>query len=250
MKFLNVILISFIVSIIITMTLSIINYTPVAQREPNTYYFSIMESFIFMSMFMIPFCLVAGIFSFFAYLIIERKKQLSTFPQKVLSVLIGLGITSAAFYMYVSLSNTETNDIYLIPEGYEGEVYAFYNVRGAPKVEKEGKYSVHPINEEGYFVTSTHDLDYGTVTDRYYYVDDHGNRTPIDHTCVNLFGTGGLSDHGEDNVTSISYTGFELTKDHCGEEFMLRGTGRDHHSTLERVSGMIFKEYYNIEFWY
>ncbi|WP_052002332.1 DUF6843 domain-containing protein [Halalkalibacter wakoensis] len=178
---------------------------------------------------------------------VEKVQRLSPFVKKAVSLVIGVGITLLAFFIYISVSNSETNDIYLIPEGYEGEVYAFYNVRGAPKVEKEGKYSLHPINEEGYFVTSTNDLDYGTVTDQYYYVDDQGNRTPIENSCVNVFGTGSFSNHGEDHVTSISYTGFELTKSHCGEEFMLNGDGRDHHSTLERLSKLIFKEYYDFD---
>ncbi|GAA3333222.1 hypothetical protein GCM10020331_096440 [Ectobacillus funiculus] len=45
----------------------------------------------------------------------------------------------------------------------------FYNVKGASEV--------HTINDKGYFVTSTSNMDYGTVTDKYYYIDKSGKRT-------------------------------------------------------------------------
>ncbi|NEU32039.1 hypothetical protein GN156_14845 [bacterium LRH843] len=45
-------------------------------------------------------------------------------------------MTLLAFYV---LNNSdETNNMYLIPAGYEGDVLVFYNVKGAPVVEMDG----------------------------------------------------------------------------------------------------------------
>ncbi|MFD2446629.1 DUF6843 domain-containing protein [Bacillus sp. CGMCC 1.16607] len=143
--------------------------------------------------------------------------------------------------------NGETNDIYLIPEGYEGNVYAFYNVKGAPEIKKEGKYDIYDINNEGFYVTSTADMDYGTVTDKYYYVDKNGNRTKISEECIRGMGTGGFeNDPNSVDKIKINYTGIEITKESCGQEFIQSGNGmnsEDSQSVLETV----VKRYYGVD---
>ncbi|WP_203363267.1 hypothetical protein [Bacillus sp. REN10] len=140
-----------------------------------------------------------------------------------------------------------TNDIYLIPEDYEGYVYAFYNVKGAPEIKKEGDYKVYPINDEGYYATSTPDMDYGTVTDQYYYVDKNGKRTKINEECIRGLGTGGFEHNpgSADNI-NIHYTGIEVTKDRCGQEFMQSGNGM-RHEDLDPVLAEVMKKHYGIE---
>lgn len=108
----------------------------------------------------------------------------------------------------------------MIPQGFVGDVYAFYNIKGAPKVETEDGHEVHVINENGFFLTSKPDMDYGTVTDKYFYVDEKGNRTRISPKCVSLFGTAGFSTTAVNETIDLRYTGFKLTKDSCSEEFM------------------------------
>ncbi|WP_051317228.1 DUF6843 domain-containing protein [Ectobacillus panaciterrae] len=148
----------------------------------------------------------------------------------------------------VSSGNSKTNDIYLIPEGYEGYVYAFYNVKGAPEVKKEGDYEAHTINDKGYFVTSTPNMDYGTVTDKYYYVDKSGKRTKINSNCIRGMGTGGTERYeGADSKKKleIHYTGIEIRKKECSKEFTVSSNGMDSADT-ERVLKEILLQYYNI----
>ncbi len=123
----------------------------------------------------------------------------------------------------------------------EGDVFVFYNVKGAPEIEKEDGYEVHKINEKGYYATSTKDLDYGTITDKYFYVNDKGRRTPIDNKCVSLFGTGGTT--LEDNI-DIIYTGFKLKKDNCSEEFSMEAYNID--GNVQMIND-ILKKYYHME---
>ncbi|MFC6605175.1 DUF6843 domain-containing protein [Ectobacillus funiculus] len=86
---------------------------------------------------------------------------------------------------------------------------SFYNVKGASEV--------HTINDKGYFVTSTSNMDYGTVTDKYYYIDKSGKRTKINSSCIRGMGTGSTERYGGGNSEKkieIHYTGIEVrTKD-------------------------------------
>ncbi|USK74265.1 hypothetical protein LIT31_21055 [Peribacillus frigoritolerans] len=84
-------------------------------------------------------------------------------------------------------------------------------------------------------------MDYGTVTDKYFYVDDKGHRTPIDDKCVSTFGTGGTT--LEDNV-DITYTGFKLRKKNCSEEFSMEPYNIDYSA---QMNNDILKKYYNME---
>ncbi|MED3728524.1 DUF6843 domain-containing protein [Priestia filamentosa] len=154
---------------------------------------------------------------------------------------------SFTLFTLVGCDNEETNDIYLIPEGYEGYIYAFYNVKGAPKVEKEGEYEVHDINKKGYFVTSTPDMDYGTVTDRYYYVDEDGNRTKINKECVRVGGISGFEDDTDPtNKIEIISTYAEVIKEGCSQSFVSSGEGI-HEDNSEAILGEVIETYYKSE---
>ncbi|WP_050183524.1 DUF6843 domain-containing protein [Domibacillus robiginosus] len=143
--------------------------------------------------------------------------------------------------------NDATNDIYLIPEGYEGYVYAFYHVKGAPEIKKEGDYEIHDINEDGYFATSAPDMDYGRVTDKYYYVDKNGQRTSIDKECIRGMGTGSSeNDPDSPNKIHINYTGIEVVKNGCGQEFKEPGNGVDSED-LDSILSKVLRKYYGVE---
>ncbi|QHW29373.1 hypothetical protein GZH47_00035 [Paenibacillus rhizovicinus] len=106
----------------------------------------------------------------------------------IITILLGVitvfGIIAIAGLGFTKSSST--NDIYLIPEGFEGDIQVNYNVQGAPALEKEGKYDVIPIGIDGTYNTSNPDMEYGLVTDQYFYVSHEGKRTPIDTLCVNV----------------------------------------------------------------
>lgn len=155
------------------------------------------------------------------------------------------------FFALLTLSgctfNDKTNDIYLIPEGYEGYVYAFYNVKGAPEIKEEGGYQIHDINEDGYFATSTPDMDYGRVTDKYYYVDKNGQRTEINEECIRGMGTG-VSENDPDspNKINIGYTGIEVVKKGCSQEFSESSNGVSSEN-LDSILSKVLKKYYGVE---
>nr|WP_051620563.1 hypothetical protein [Paenibacillus sp. UNC451MF] len=53
----------------------------------------------------------------------------------VFGIIVVFGLIVALW----SAKSSSTNDIYLIPEGFEGNIQVNYNVAGAPSLEKEGK---------------------------------------------------------------------------------------------------------------
>lgn len=243
MKLLKVVFATVIVSLIISLIVSLIGYTPMSKREPNVYYFSVGESFFFGMMYITPILLMLSITAFVIYVLLGKITRFSYVIKVVLSIVVAASITLLALFL-INKSD-ETNDIYLIPKGFEGDVYAFYNIKGAPMIETEDGYEVHIINEKGYFLTSEPDMDYGTVTDKYYYVDEKGNRTPISDKCVSLFGIGGFTTSAGDEVIDFHYTGSKLTKDNCSDEFMTENHGMGENA--EKIISEILKDYYGVE---
>ncbi len=122
-----------------------------------------------------------------------------------------------------SLTNRGTYDLFLIPKNYEGVIKVLYNVEGAPTLQREGKYDIIPVDENGMYHTSTPIYDAGRVINQYYYVDGKGNRTEIDSLCVHGRGTGNRS-NGTGGVTH--YTEIEVTHSACGEDFAVNGSSR------------------------
>ncbi|MCK1985766.1 MULTISPECIES: DUF6843 domain-containing protein [Peribacillus] len=239
MNVLKVIVAAVILSFIISIIGSIMFYTPYLDRDPDVYYPTIVESFIYGLVYLTPVLIILSVGSFVVYSSLRKNRRLPKWGKVIVSlgVTIGMGIIISL----VLSEEGKTNDIYLIPEGYEGDVFVFYNVKGAPEVEKEDGYEVHKINEKGYYATRTKDLDYGTVTDKYFYVNDKGHRTPIDDKCVSTFGTGGTT--LEDNI-DITYTGFKLRKNNCSEEFSKEAQNED--GNVQMIND-ILKKYYNME---
>lgn len=184
-----------------------------------------------------------SIIAFIIYILIGKIKRFPHIIKVILSIAVAGSIVSLTLF-FKDKSN-ETNDIYLIPKGYEGDVYAFYNIQGAPMVETEDGYELHVINEKGYFLTSKPDMDYGTITDKYYYVDEEGNRTPISTKCVSSFGTGGYSSTEGEKKIDFNYTGFRLTKDKCGNAFIKESFGMG--ENIEWIIPEILKQYYGVE---
>ncbi|WP_339324711.1 hypothetical protein [Paenibacillus sp. FSL W8-0194] len=135
-----------------------------------------------------------------------------------IGVSIMLGITVASL-----TKTTTTDDLFLIPEGFEGNIQVNYNVAGAPRLEKEGKYDVIPIRADGTYDTSNPDMDYGTVTDQYYYVGQDGKRTPIPENCIHVKGNG-ASEIGS-NITRHQY--LKVTRTTCSENFRVWGEETD-----------------------
>ncbi|MGM0840336.1 MAG: DUF6843 domain-containing protein [Bacillota bacterium] len=125
---------------------------------------------------------------------------------------------------------------YLIPEGYEGTIVIFYGMPDQPSLEKDGEFTVIPIEIEslptlmrtdieryGIYQTSTKEMGYNINQNQYFYVDDDGNRTSIEDYCIHHSTGGGMT--GSDGI-NISYDAFQVTNSDCGEDFFLDGNDR------------------------
>jgi hypothetical protein len=125
---------------------------------------------------------------------------------------------------------------YLIPEGYEGTIVVFYGMSDQPSLEKDGEFSVIPVEIEslptlmrtdiekyGIYQTSKKEMGYNINQNQYFYIDDDGNRTSIEDYCIHHSVSGGMTrSEGRD----ISYDAFQVTNSNCGEDFFLDGNDR------------------------
>ncbi|WP_270180168.1 DUF6843 domain-containing protein [Alkalihalobacillus sp. CinArs1] len=118
-----------------------------------------------------------------------------------------------------STNHDKTDTLHLIPEGFEGQLITVYNVEGAPKLKKEKGFTVIRYDKNGMFLTSTEEMEYGTVTDEFYYVDRKDKRTKIDENCTYLFPNGGITIKDR----RLLYNAFYITETHCSEDFVGRG---------------------------
>ncbi len=144
-----------------------------------------------------------------------------------------------------------TNNIFLIPEDFEGSIFTFYNMPDEPALEKEDGYTVIPVKEKtlkelkdtdisqyGVYFTSTKDMIYGVVNDQYYYVDDKGNRKEINEQCISLGSNGAFNGkNGED----IKYSVIQVTSSNCGPTFKENGRN-DFNAQVNHVGKYYFQK--------
>ncbi|GGI13897.1 DUF6843 domain-containing protein [Gottfriedia solisilvae] len=146
----------------------------------------------------------------------------------------------------------DTNELFLIPNGFEGTITVFYNVTDTPVLEKEGTYSVIPvieaslkqlegtnINRYGVYLTSSlFRFDEGaTISNKYFYVDEKGKRTAIDEKCTYYASTGSFT---LDNGKELNYQTIQVTNSQCGQDFYF--DGEDRYEIQEREVLKYWKE--------
>lgn len=72
-------------------------------------------------------------------------------------------------------------NVYMIPKGYVGWVQIHYNVPDAPLLPRNNESAfLYRIDKQGRLSTSKKDTEFGSALDRYYYVDDQGNKELLD----------------------------------------------------------------------
>lgn len=113
-----------------------------------------------------------------------------------------------------SLFEEHTNELFLIPKGYEGEVRVVYNIEDAPPPEKSEGFDVYRINDKGYTLSPL-PVNEGIIHNQYYYIDSEGNKQKIDEACIHSGGTDGVGN--DEYEYSSSY--FFVTQTQCGESF-------------------------------
>jgi hypothetical protein len=187
--------------------------------------------------------LFAGVCSLLFFLLEELQKKntnLYKINRKmfILNGFITISFFSIGIYGFVNfnepISEKKTNNIFLIPNGFEGAIVVYYNVSEESPIKKEGEFSVIPVNVEnlielegteiehyGISFTSTPRTTEGaTVNDKYYYVDEMGGRTKIDNYCTSGDGSGTFT---TSSGKEIQYDTLQITKTDCGEDFYLYG---------------------------
>ncbi|GAB6457983.1 hypothetical protein bcgnr5390_61490 [Bacillus luti] len=138
---------------------------------------------------------------------------------------------------------TYTNNIILIPDGYEGYLSALYNVPGAKPLALEGKFSVLNFDGDGVALTSTKDFVTGRVNDQYYYVDSQGKRSKINRDCIHIISTGSIMlPKGKSHDEPYNQMELEVTKSKCSKKFMSNGSREDSSSSTESRTEILLKK--------
>ncbi|TYS69895.1 hypothetical protein FZC76_06620 [Sutcliffiella horikoshii] len=161
---------------------------------------------------------------------LQFLKLLVVIPFTALAIW-GVNVQTSTTTSTTTSNDEETNTIYLIPEGYEGSLVVLYNVQNEKSIAKEDEFFMIPlsveklptlkrtdIEEYALFQTSS-EKRYGIVTDKYFYVNEQGNRSEIEASCI----------HHERSRSSDNGTVYEVlqvTNSICGQEFQLSGKER------------------------
>jgi glycopeptide antibiotics resistance protein len=132
-------------------------------------------------------------------------------------------------FKWAELTEEKTNDYYLIPRGYVGEITVLYNIEGAPAPKRIGDYKVIQINEIGYGITSLPESE-GTIENKYYYIDSKGKKEKINDNCVHIGPSGSIS--GGDGSEFVFST-IKVTDVGCGDEFISSGRMYLENNSLE-----------------
>ncbi|ART78025.1 hypothetical protein B4U37_19170 [Sutcliffiella horikoshii] len=156
---------------------------------------------------------------------------------KLLSVIPFAALAIWGVHVQTTSHLEETNNVYLIPEEYEGSIVVFYNMPNEDNIAKEGEFFKIPlrveelptlkgsgIEEYAIFQTSS-EWRSGRVTDKYFYVDELGNRSEIKKSCIH-YGPGSSS-------MGMKYEVFQITNSSCGEDFQWSGKERYDAQTRE-----------------
>lgn len=155
-----------------------------------------------------------------------------------------------------SFREEATNDIYLIPDDFEGSIFVFYDIPKQPRLKKEGDLTVIPVKikslktyegtgmeEYGIYMTSTKDMKYGTVNDRFYYLGGKGKRkrTSINEQCIHHSRDGGFTNT---SGKEFNYRAIQITKRDCGQPFFLDGKD-EYYEQMDEVAAFWMQHFEN-----
>ncbi|MED1863881.1 hypothetical protein P4V41_10510 [Fictibacillus nanhaiensis] len=162
-------------------------------------------------------------------------KQNFNWKQMIVKCIFVVGFTVLAvyssFYMQ-KLLEKKTNEYYLIPSGYVGEVTVIYDIKDESKADKVGDYNVIKINADGYGLTALPEPE-GTHNNKYFYVDDEGRREKIDKKCIHIGSSGSTSNDDRE----FYYSSFTVIDSNCTDHFSTYGSQylEDHSIDVEEI---------------
>ncbi|MXQ53362.1 DUF6843 domain-containing protein [Shimazuella alba] len=125
-------------------------------------------------------------------------------------------------FILTGCSVQKTNTIHLIPEGYEGNLVVIYNVEGKPPLKTKDGYQVVQYNDKGIALTSTPDAYYGTVNDKYFYVNPFSKRKEISQQCV-FSAPNGSTQYNGGREFPFSHLIVTNDKKQCSHNFEVNG---------------------------
>ncbi|KUP06641.1 hypothetical protein Q73_10815 [Bacillus coahuilensis m2-6] len=152
--------------------------------------------------------------------------------KKMMSLILILSIVSGC------ASTGKTNHTYLLPNGYEGSFTVLFNIPGAPRLQTEGDSSIIPFETTkiealqqtdygtyAYAVTSRvkpydPEADYYEDTNQFYYVNESGERKPIDPYCTHADSYGSWTGSSGKKYSFIT---LQVTSSQCSEYFHVNG---------------------------
>lgn len=164
-----------------------------------------------------------------------REKQDFNGKEKIVSIIFVVGFAVFAVYSSFYLQEIlekKTNEYYLIPAGYVGEVTVIYDIEDEPKADKVGDHNVIKINDMGYALTSLPEPE-GTYNNKYFYVDEEGSREKIDEKCIHI----GASGFRSNDDREFLYSSFTVIDSHCTDDFSMYGSQylEDHSIDVEEI---------------
>ncbi|WP_137791015.1 hypothetical protein [Bacillus sp. E(2018)] len=164
-----------------------------------------------------------------------RKKQNFNGKRKIVNYIFVIGFAVFAVYLSFFLQEfleKKTNEYYLIPAGYVGEVTVIYDIGDEPKADKVGNYNVIKINDKGYALTSLPEPE-GTINNKYFYVSNNGHKEKIAEKCIHIGSSGSTSNDDREFL----YSSFTVIDSNCTDHFSTYGSQylEDHSLDLEEI---------------
>lgn len=88
-------------------------------------------------------------------------------------------IISIPFFLFIwKQVNTKSPEVFLIPQNFKGKVSIIYNLKCAPEIKENDGKIIYQIPNDGILLISNN-LNDGFINQKYFFVDDIGNKTEI-----------------------------------------------------------------------
>ncbi|RHW37212.1 hypothetical protein D1B31_15685 [Neobacillus notoginsengisoli] len=175
------------------------------------------------------------------FLFTEWQQSRGSFKWSAKAVVAGVSVGAFAAAAFVSVPTLvaifqdRTHDAYMIPKGYEGEIKIVHGINHAPKQKNEEGYDVVNVDGAGYAITAK-PLTSALIEDKYYYVDEKGNKEEINKDCVSVGGRNAIA--GEDY--QYNYESLYVTSKMCGKVF--RQNGQKYFGEKLQIEEILFTE--------
>ncbi|WP_043930019.1 DUF6843 domain-containing protein [Bacillus sp. EB01] len=187
----------------------------------------------------VAFYSIASAFLFFLFAEWQQAGWKIRFNWKLVVSFISVGVfTAAAIVSVPSIVNKfqeRTHNAYLIPKGFEGEIKVVHDIKNTPLEKTSDGYDIININESGYGL-SAEPLDSSLIEDKYYFVDESGNKEEIEKLCISV---GDRKAIGGDDY-EYTYETLYVTSNKCGQVF--RENGKKYFGEKLQIEEILFKE--------